>query len=205
MAMLFFDKEFTRRPDAVINVLKAKAGIAERIGARKLILEAPSSQDAREFIGKWHAMGPIGGSQYLGLHDSEQWWAIAAFREDVDKYEVARMAIRETVAGGVSRIINHFRRSMPNKWPVVAFTDQRMGDGKSHFFAGFEADGMTERSFFYATPEADGFHPRRDFQKQVLEAKGEFFDPDQTQSANAKANGLMRVEGLPRLKFVLQP
>jgi 5-methylcytosine-specific restriction endonuclease McrA len=202
-AILFFDKEFARRPDAVINVLKAKAGISERRGARQLMLETPTPQDAQAFIGRWHAMGATGGTIYLGLRDANEWWAMAAFRKDVDHYEVARMAIRETVAGGVSRIIEHFRKDMPEKLPIMAFTDQRMGDGKSHGFAGFSEAGMTERSFFYATPEADGFHARRDFQKQVLENKAEYFDPRQTQVMLARANGLMRVEGLPRLRFVL--
>lgn len=203
-SILFFDKEYVRRPDAVINVLKAKAGIAQRVGARKLQLVVPSPQEAQIFISRWHAMGGAGGTHYLGLRDENEWWAIGAFRKEENRYEVIRMAIRETVAGGVSRILSHFRETMPEKLPIVAFTDQRMGDGKSHFFAGFEADGMTDHSFFYATPEVDGFHPRRDFQKQVLEAKAEYFDPEQTQIVNAKANGLMRVEGLPRLRFVLK-
>lgn len=203
-AIVFFDKEITRRPDAVVNVLKAKAGIAERIGARKLQLVEPSGEDARTFIGRWHAMGFAAGNHYIGLRDENEWWAIAAFRKELDRYEIIRMAIRETVAGGVSRIMKHFRERISEGLPIIAFTDQRMGDGKSHFFAGFEAEGMTERSFFYATPEADGFHPRRDFQKQVLEAKAEYFDPNRTQVENAMANGLMRVEGLPRLRFVLR-
>lgn len=204
-SILFFDKEYVRRPEAVINVLKAKAGIAQRTGARKLQLVIPTSQEAQAFISRWHAMGGAGATHYLGLRDDQDWWAIGAFRKETDRYEVIRMAIRETVAGGVSRILSHFRATMPEKLPIVAFTDQRMGDGKSHFFAGFELDGMTDHSFFYATSEMDGFHPRRDFQKQVLEAKAEYFDPALTQVVNAKANGLMRVEGLPRLRFVLQP
>jgi HNH endonuclease len=205
-SILFFDKEFVRRPQAIVNVLKAKAGIAERIGARKLMLAEPTPQEAREFIGAWHAMGATSGTHYLGLRDDNQWWIVAAFRRDIDRYDIVRMAIRETVAGGVSRIISHFRESMPEKdWPIVAFTDQRMGDGKSHLFANFVADGMTERSFFYATPEADGFHPRRDFQKQVLASKVDYFDTSRTQVALARANGLMRVDGLPRLRFILPP
>jgi 5-methylcytosine-specific restriction endonuclease McrA len=203
-AILFFDKEFARRPEAAVNVLKAKAGIAQRVGARKLRLEEPTSQEAQAFIGRWHAMGAASGAMYLGLRDDADWWVIAAFRKEIDRYEVIRMAIRETVAGGVSRIMAHFRERMPEQLPIIAFTDQRMGDGKSHSFAGFTEDGTTERSFFYATLEHDGFHARRDFQKQVLEAKGEYFDPEQTQVMIAKANGLMRVEGLPRLRFVLR-
>lgn len=204
-AIIFFDKEFARRPDAIVNVIKAKAGICDRRGARKLLLEAPSVQDAQTFMGRWHAMGAIGGTEYIGLRDETEWWIVAAIRKEIDHLEIARMAIRESVAGGVSRIISHLRASMADKIPIVAFTDQRMGDGKSHFFAGFEDGGLTERSFFYATPEQTGFHPRRDFQKQALEQRAEYFDPDQTQVNLAKANGLMRVEGLPRLRFTLNP
>ena len=204
-ALLFFDKEFVRRPDAILNVLKAKAGLAQRIGARELRLETPTAQEAAIFINRWHAMGNTSGLIYSGLRDDSDWWIIAAFRKEVGHYEVVRMACRESVAGGVSRIMNHFRKNMPEKLPIVAFTDQRMGDGKSHFFSGFEEAGLTERSFFYATPEADGFHPRRMFQKQVLEQKAEYYDPDKTQMVLAKANGLMRAEGLSRLKFVLNP
>jgi hypothetical protein len=206
--MLFFDREYERRPEAILNVLKAKAGIAERAGARKLQVVVPTPQEAKAFIDRWHAMGYAGGTYYLGLRDADQWWAVAAFRKGVDNhkaehYQVIRMAIRETVAGGVSRLLSHFRAMMPEKLPFVTYTDQRMGDGKSHFFAGFAAEGTTERSFFYATPEVAGFHPRRDFQKQILEAKAEYFDPAKTQPVLAKANGLMRVEGLPRLRFTL--
>ena len=148
-------------------------------------------------------MGPTGGTLYLGLRDDNDWWAIGAYRREVDRYECIRMAIRETVAGGVSRLNKHVRQSMSEPLPIVAFTDQRMGDGKSHLFAGFSAEGTTERSFFYATPEVEGFSPRREFQKQNLAARADFFDPALTQRVLARANGLMRVEGLPRLRFVL--
>lgn len=206
-AMLFFDKEYEARPEAILNVLKAKAGIAARVGARKLQLAVPTSQEAKAFISRWHAMGFAGGTHYLGLRDVDQWWAIAAFRQGFDNglncYQVVRMAIRETVAGGVSRLLSHFRDTMPEKLPFVTFTDQRMGDGKSHFFAGFADAGVTERNFFYATPEAGGFVPRRSFQKQILEARAEYFNPDKTQPENARANGILRVEGLPRLRFAI--
>jgi 5-methylcytosine-specific restriction endonuclease McrA len=200
-AIIFFDKEFARRTEAVINVLKAKAGISERRGARNLIVDVPESKVAQDFMNRWHAMGAIGGQHYLGLRDANEWWIVAAFRREADRYEVSRMAIRETVAGGVSRIMRHFRDIAPENLPITAFTDQRMGDGKSHLFANFDADGTTERSFFYATPEILGFHPRRDFQKQVLAMKADYYDETRTQVDLAKANGLMRVEGLPRLRF----
>ena len=202
-ALLFFDKELALRPKAIINVIKAKAKIAERYGARKLALEVPSLEEAKEFISTWHAMGFAYGTHYLGLKGPTDWHAIAAIKKDVDRYEIVRMAIRETVAGGVSRIIKHLLDWMPERLPIVAFTDARMGDGKSHDPAGFLATGTTRRTFFYATPEATGFKPRRALQKPVLALKADYYDPAQTQTTLARSNGIMRVEGLPLWRFEL--
>ena len=130
---------------------------------------------------------------------------MAAFKREVDRYEVARMAIKDSVAGGVSRLMTHFIEQMPEKLPIVAFTDRRMGDGASHFPVRFVAAGDTMRTFFYATPEKDGFRPRRFFQRRGLETKADFFYPSLPQMDVAKANGIMRVEGLPLLRFGLQP
>ncbi|MDE2232578.1 MAG: HNH endonuclease [Patescibacteria group bacterium] len=200
--LFFFDKEFISRPDAIVNVLKAKAGIAGRTGARKLMLTEPSIEEAKNFIGQWHALGFTSGTHYLGLRDKDKWWAIAAFRKDIDHYEVVRMAFRDTVAGGVSRIISHFSESNGDGLPIYAFTDKRMGDGASHFPAGFDAAGTTERSFFYATPEWNGFKARRNFQKSEIARRSDFFDEQYKQIDLARANGLMRVEGLQLLRFI---
>ena len=204
-AILLFDKELAARPQALINVLKAKAGIAERVGARKLEIAEPSIEEAREFVGTWHALGFTNGTFYIGLRDAYRWWAIAVIRQEETQYEVVRMTFCDTVAGGVSRIIAHFKKIMPGKLPIVAFTDQRIGDGASHFPAGFSAAGETQRTFFYATPEATGFRPRRAFQKSALAACADYFDETKTQKQIARANGLMRVMGLPLKRFILAP
>lgn len=72
--ILLFDKELAAHPNAFLNVLKAKAGIALKIGARKLTLAVPLVSEARDFIGQWHALGFASGTHYLGLRDSDRWW-----------------------------------------------------------------------------------------------------------------------------------
>lgn len=204
-ALFFYDKEFAAHEDAIFNVIKSKAGIAIKTGARKLGVAIPSTAEAQEFIGRWHALGFMSGTQYLGLRDADRWWIIASFRKDVDRYEVVRMACKDTAVGGVSRLVKHFMEEYSEGLPLVAFTDQRIGDGASHFPAGFEAEGLTRRTIFYTSPVERGFYPRRSYQKGALAGRADFYDEALTQNQINITNGMMKLEGLQLLRFVRNP
>lgn len=199
-----FEYEWTQRPEAMLNVLRAKGGVSESIGARELNIAAPSTDEARAFMDKWHAQGFSGGSWYVGLKhpDTCEWHGIASFRRHGSDYELARLTFRGHVIGGLSRIVTAFMRAAPEKGDLYTYADTRFGSGKAYIQADFEPLGETSGSYAYVN--GLGIHNRQSYRKDEMATLLDFFDPEWTEHRLARANGLWRLNGLPQKRFVLR-
>lgn len=201
-SIFLFDHEWRDHSDAIVNVLKAKAGLAKSIGARKLELASPNLNEAREFMNRWHIQGFMGGSKYLGLRDEIGWHAMASFREYDDQYELTRMTFKDHIGGGLSRIIQGFRKiSKPKQ--IFSYADLRYGSGNGYLAAGFTAEGETRGSYMYAN--GVGLFHRTAYTKEQMAKNLDWFDAEKPERELAKANGLIRIDGLPQLRFILKP
>ena len=166
------------------------------------MVEAPNQEEAREFMDRWHIKGYLGGHWYVGLKNSVGEWAgMASFRNYEHEYELARMAFRNHVSGGISKIIQSFVRSMPEKKPILSYCDLRFGEGGGYIASGFETEGDTNYSYAYAN--GTGMYHRLKYSKEQMAIDLDWFDSDLTERQNARANGLIRIDGLPQRRFVL--
>lgn len=199
-----FDYEWLGRPSAMLNVVAAKIGTAESIGARELEVASPSVDEAHAFMGQWHAQGFAGGSWYVGLRHptTRLWHGMASFRRDGEGYELARLAFTGHVRGGLSRIVRAFLSAAPEPNCLRTYADPRFGDGGGYLHAGFEPDGESVPWYGYAN--GIGLHSRQRYRKDVMAVELDWFDPSWTEHRLARANGLWRVAGLPQRRYVLR-
>lgn len=200
--LLTFDYEWIERPDALLNVVTAKAGAAESVGARELEIASPSSIEARAFMSRWHVQGFAGGSWYVGLRASSgEWLGMASFRRLGTAYELARLAFRSHVSGGLSRIVTAFIRAATEPGDLLTYVDTRFGDGAGYVQAGFEPDGETVPWYGYVN--GTGIHARQAYRKDAMATSLDWFDPEWPEHRLARVNGLWRLDGLPQKRFIL--
>lgn len=202
-AILTFDYEWLHRPAAVLNVVKAKCGVAPSTGARELEIEAPSLEETRAFMDSWHAQGFAGGFRYLGLRHkgTREWHGMASFRQAGSNFDLARLAFRDHVTGGLSRIMAAFRKTLSEPATLWTYADSRFGEGGGYLKAGFAPMGETNGWYGYAN--AVGLHSRQAYRKSRMATELDFFDPSWTERRLARANGLWLVEGLPQKRFAI--
>lgn len=204
-AVLTFDYEWLHHPMAMLNVVAAKGGAAEAIGARELDIDSPQPQEAAEFMKLWHVQGSAPGSWYVGLRHpkTREWHGMLSVRQTEAGYELARMAFRGHVPGGVTRMISAFRRMWPAPAPIWTYADSRFGEGGGYLASGFQDNGQTDGWYGYVN--GVGMHSRLAFRKDRMATDLDFFDPEWTERRLARANGLWRLEGLPQKRFVMAP
>ena len=200
-SVLFFDHEWRARKDALTNVLLAKAGLAERIGAREMEVGIPSFDEAKEFMNRWHIQGFVGGTWIVGLKHADRWRAMAVFRDTQRGYELSRMAFCAHVPGGLSRILTAFRRQVSEQKPIVTFADLRFGDGNGYLATGFQSSG--DSLLVTAYTNAVGLYHWYIAKRKNLPKVLDFYDEKLSEIENLRVNGIFRLTLLPRKKFVL--
>jgi HNH endonuclease len=206
-AVFSFDHEWKSKPEAMVNIIAAKAGVSTgAIGARELTVDMPSLDDARAFMNRWHLQGFAPGAFYCGLRESNGTWRAICSVSESSKSRPAilgRMAFQGHVAGGFSRLVKAAKSLLPDDAMLMTYADIRFGDGRGYLNAGFMDQGTTQPSFHYVN--ATGMYHWNAYTKTAMARKLDFFDFDWPAWRLAKANGLWRLDDLPLRRFVLQP
>lgn len=205
-SILFFDHEWTEKKNALMNILLAKIGTADRIGARELEIDVPTFDEAKEFTNKWHIQGFAGGTWIVGLRvpgkkDQNSWRAMAIFRNTKHGYELSRMTFRSHVPGGLSRILSAFNKLVPEKRQIFSFCDLRFGEGGGYLATGFQSTGDSAPVTAYANNV--GFYHWYIAKRQNLERRLDYYNPDLSEIENLRVNGIFRMTLLPRKKFIM--
>ena len=203
-AVFTFDFEWLTRPDALLNSVLAKTGLAKSIGARELTVAAPSSDEARLFLDRWHTQGFSSGAWYVGLRTDEGEWRgmCSVSRQKGGAFMLSRVAFRGHVAGGLSRMLKAVKDRVGSGGLLLTYADSRLSDGDSYKKTGFEQAGKTVPSFHVAN--ATGLYHWNAYTKTALSKKVDFFDSSWPLWRLYRANGLWRVDDAPLHRFVLR-
>ena len=202
-AIILFDYEWYGRYNNVINMLKSKIGIADRVGARKFSAELIGAQEARAFLDQHHLMGFGTGTHYVGLKDSENiLWGVGSFKKEEEKAENIRLAFRGHVSGGMSKIMSYFRKTVYNG-VIESFVDSRYADGSGHETIGFENIGITPPTYKWVFP--DKVQHYRYLSNQNKQTKNLLrYREDLSAKENISMNGVYKLWTLPlhKIRFV---
>ena len=202
--LFFWDFEWEEKSPVIKNMLMAKFGGSVSIGARQYTVYGMDAEDASDFLNQYHLQGSSVGSVNLALVDSDNnIGAVATFKEFNDRWELARLAFKDRIQGGTSKLINHFMENFSNGKPLYTFVDPRHGSGVSYLKSGFVELPDTESvSYGYISPT--GFVSRHLMMKHRMSERLDWFDETLSEQENARINGWFRLFSLKQKKYVRQ-
>lgn len=192
-----FEDEWNLKKDIVKEKLRylLRKSQAIKIGARKTKIVNVSSKEAGLFLDKYHLQGNCASKFSFGLMFNNTLVAIASFstnRFNRKEIELIRYATNYNylVAGGLSRLINHFSKSTGIK-EIVSYSDNRWYTGTSYEKAGFIKILETKPGYYW---NKNGVRINRmKMMKHNLKKVLPNFSPELTEEENCRANGYTKV------------
>ncbi len=197
-----WDFEWKYKKEQVLNVVKAKLGLQKSDGARKYTADLISSSEAFDFFEKYHLQGARNASIYIGLRDREgAVCAAASFILSNSGVELARLAFKNHIAGGFSKLLSFFRKKFDIRDPIFSYCDTRFGEGKGYRKVGFVEAGETKESYSYVS--GMGIVHRLQLSPSAMQEKWPHYSSEHSEEQNANAHGFRKLIGLPQKRYVL--
>lgn len=171
----FTDQQIDEKFDIVKSIIRAKLGLNEKIHARRCKVVKLTGEQAREFHQRNHLDGYVSSAINYGLeYNNELVMAISLSKSRFNKrydYELTRMSTKmgNSVTGGFSRLLSHFRRDYSGK--ICSYANCDISTGNSYEKVGFKFVRYTGASLKYV--DNTGMVSRHKYQKHKLK---EMFD-----------------------------
>lgn len=203
-----WEDDWVYRRRQVERMLMRKIGVSteETVNGRDCTPTTLSPVDSCEFLREHHIQGSVNASVHLALQaKTGEVVAVAAFQKRKTHghvyYELVRFATSCIVRGGFSKLVTHFRRSVPDM-NLVSFANLEVSDGSLYETNGWELDTVLRPDYMYV---ANGlrehkFNYRKDRFRKDPNLK---FEEGMTERELALLNGLYRVYDSGKLRFVL--
>lgn len=140
--------DIVHQPDKSIAILKSKLGLNSTVFARKCIVKRISQADGSYFVNRYHLLGSVAYSYYVGIVYLDELIAVAAFSKgrklnrlkvDERSYELIRFCCKDgyTITGGLSKLLNYFVKER-NAAHIMTYTDNMLGEAISFAKIGFK-------------------------------------------------------------------
>lgn len=178
------------------SMIKCRAGLAQRIPARKCKIIEMDVSIARAFYEYNHWNGFLPSERHFGLTYNTR--LVAAMSMSKSRYrkgytEITRCCSRLNcvVMGGVDKLIQHVEKECNS--PLVSYSDNRLFSGESFKKNGFDLERDDSIGYFWFKQDGS-FLKRYQTQKHKLsKLLGDGFDPNETETQNMEANGWEKV------------
>lgn len=155
-----FADEWEHNQPAVKARIAHLCGLGPKgVGARQCaVVEVPTAE-AREFLNRHHIQGcPPNTGTSLGLRFKGELLAVALLSSalsrrgatDGSTSELVRYATAKPVAGGLGKLLKHFRAASPGL-SIVTYSDRRMFSGKLYEQLGFRQSHINPPGYSYVT------------------------------------------------------
>lgn len=143
-----------KNPALVESMRNVKAGLAEKIPARKCSCVELEVKPARDFLIQNHLMGYASSAYKYGLmFNDELVMVITVCHSRYDRkaeYEIIRLASKQNtvIVGGASKLLNFIKQQLiPTS--ILSYSDNMLGDGNVYANLGFSFDGETQVGYFW--------------------------------------------------------
>ena len=153
-----FEDEWLYKQDIVKSRLKHILGITEnRIYARKCQICEITSKEKREFLNQYHIQGDDKSTFKYALKFNNEIVAVMTFgklrvslgqKQKNDYFELMRYASKDTVIGGASRLLTHFKREH-NPIQIISYADRRWSQGGLYHQLGFTVVSDGNPNYWY--------------------------------------------------------
>jgi hypothetical protein len=198
-----FEDEWIHTSHLVKQKLRSILGNDERsrIHARKCRIAIMSVMDKRDFFDKHHIQGDGTSSINLGLYHLDQLVACMGFSVHADGvYYLTRYATSSRVAGGFSKLLNHFTKTT-KYCQIVSFADLRWSEGHMYQVCGFRLDRVIPPDYRYIIQ--DKTVHKFNFRHHMMQKKLANYDANLSETENADAHGLLRIYDCGKQRWVL--
>lgn len=153
--IVIFEDEWRNRRQAVENYLTGLLGSRDRIGARKLSIRKGRF---KSWVEANHLQGASNGIDY-GLCNGDDLLAVATFarpnasrhrRVKEGVWELSRYCVGKVgVTGGLSRLIDSFKKDHPELTELISYSDNRWSQGGLYQVLGFDKVRTNRPSYWY--------------------------------------------------------
>jgi len=191
----FTDFDWLNKQDVVKSLIRSKAGLNQKIYARKCTISEVSTADERTFLDKNHLQGYSASSYSYGLYfDSELVMILtlskSRFNNQYD-LELVRLCSKNgfTIVGGFSKLMAEVKR-LHNGKKLVSYCDLDFSDGHGYRAVGFTAVRDTGPGYFWTTGTIK--ISRHKVQKQNLKKWLAGYDSNKSQTQNMFDAGYRR-------------
>ncbi len=205
--MHFTDEEYNTKTEIVQSMIKNKLKLSEnKIYARKCIVKEVSSKESKVFFNKNHISGYSNAKISYGLYYANELvfcisFGKSRFNKKYD-WEIIRLAskIDTSITGGISKIINHFRKLHIGS--ILTYVDRRFGEGTGFEKLGFKFQYSTKSGYFWT--DGNISVSRYKCQRQQLMKWLTSYNSNKTESQNMKAAGYKQFWDCGNNVFVLE-
>lgn len=194
-----FSDLWESKREIIQRMIAHKLGMAAgKEFARNLNICSVDSQEANDFLRKYHIQGSTGASYRYGLRKGKDLCAIMTFskpRVGIGKFrdntaELVRYATKYNVVGGASRLLAHFRKNHTEFTDIISYSDNEWSQGAMYEKLGFEMIQEHLPSYFYYHKSTGRKH-RYNFAKHKLVEQGE--DPSKSEYEIMLSRGYIRI------------
>jgi len=205
-----FEDEWINKQEIVKNRLRYILGLeTKKIYARKCSIKEIETEQAKEFIDKYHIQGYSHCSIRLGAFYENELVAVMTFSNASNRggkqisahsFELNRFCTLQNIVGIASKFLKYFARNYKYD-KIVTFADRRWSEGNLYQIIGFKKCYDVLPSYFYFKEPHWIRHHRFNFRKGVLKKKLQIFNPDKTEYQNMTDNGWMRIWDCGNIKY----
>jgi len=173
------------------------------IYARSCKIKIIDSKTKKDFFDKNHIQGDGPSSINIALTHNDKIVACIAFIKNSKKYTLNRYATSEKVVGGFSKLLKYFQRNY--EWnEIITFADLRWSDGSLYEKTGFKLQKVLSPDYYYVDLRNIKRLHKFNFRHKNLPNILEKYDPNLSESENAKINNWHRIYNCGLKKYVLE-
>lgn len=146
------DYEWNHKQPIVKAMIRSRLGLNTTIHGRKCTIQKIDKCTEKYFLNTYHIQGFIPSHISFGLFLNDELVMMMSvgksrYNSQYD-YEILRMCAKSdiTVAGGVSKLVSHLKKLLPNSC-IVSYCDLSKGNGQGYIAAGFTNAGITNPGY----------------------------------------------------------
>ena len=202
-----FEDEWDFQQDIVKSRLKNLFGIYEKtIYARKCEVKHISPKTVKKFLQSTHIQGYSSASVNYGLYYDNLLIAVmtfgkSRFNKNYD-WELIRFSTLQNyhIIGGAGKLLKAFEKEYRPK-TLISYADRRWSLGKLYQALGFSKIGVSQPNYWYMKTNNLRRESRMKYQKFMLSAVLDNFNPDLTEYENMLNNNYVRIYDCGNLVF----
>ena len=200
-----YEDEWLKQSNIVKNKLLSIIGHdpRDRIFARSCnIINNIDTKTKINFFNTYHIQGNGPGSINIGLTHNNKLLACISFIQKKDGvFVLNRYATRETIIGGFSKLLKHFKQTY--KWKkIITFADLRWSEGQLYDKCGFILDKKLPPDYQYING-LSRIH-KFNYRHSQLSKKLDNYDPNISETQNTKNNNILRIWDCGKLRYVME-